>query len=534
MKEHLFLLVLALIPLTSKADDSGSCGENVTYKYEESTKTLTISGTGKMYNYDSKEKPWSNLDVVKIIIEDGVTSICAEAFMYNGILTTVDISNSVMEIGRDAFFKCSNLINVNLPNKLTKISEGTFRYCSGLTSIVVPNSVTSIEGYAFSDCTGLMSIEISDNVTEIGESAFSRCGITTINIPEGITDIPAFIFWGCKYLKSIQLPESVTSIGYRSFYECSSLDEINIPSKVTSIGDYAFYRCRSLNAITMPNSIKSIGEHAFHSCNGLNSIVLSENIDRIQNNTFYDCTSLQELNIPSSVQYVYQEAFAYCSNLKRITVFAKTPPIAHRNAFDDYRFDYINLYVPSEALNAYQTTSPWSEFININIIEEGSKEQCATPSMEYENGKLTFKCETEGVDYNYSITNSDIGDGVGNSVNLAVTYNISVYASKVGYLNSDVVNGTLCWVEKEPHAEGINNDISMLPSNAVMIQSQGGLLTIQGADEGSQIKVYGIDGIMVGSVVSQNGQAQVNTDLQPGAIAIIKIGNEKSVKIIVK
>ena len=36
-----------------------------------------------------------------------------------------------------------------------------------------------------------------------------------------------------------------------------------------------------------------------------------------------------------------------------------------------------------------------------------------------------------------------------------------------------------------------------------------------------------------GSAVSQNGSASINTTLQPGNVAIVKIG-EKSVKIIMK
>lgn len=51
------LLFLMLLPMVAWADDSGSCGDNVTYTYNEATKTLTISGTGCIksyyYNYTS-------------------------------------------------------------------------------------------------------------------------------------------------------------------------------------------------------------------------------------------------------------------------------------------------------------------------------------------------------------------------------------------------------------------------------------------------------------------------------------------------
>jgi len=44
MKKCLYLLlILLLLPLAVHADDSGPCGDNVSYVYEEATGTLTIS-----------------------------------------------------------------------------------------------------------------------------------------------------------------------------------------------------------------------------------------------------------------------------------------------------------------------------------------------------------------------------------------------------------------------------------------------------------------------------------------------------------
>ena len=114
---------------------------------------------------------------------------------------------------------------------------------------------------------------------------------------------------------------------------------------------------------------------------------------------------------------------------------------------------------------------------------------------------------------------------------LGVTYNISVYATKAGYDNSDVVTATLCWIDKEPVIDV--TDISQVPAQAVLIQSEGGLLTVQGLDDGTEVNVYGVNGTEAGTAVSRNGQAQVNTHLSPGSVAIVKIG-EKSVKVVVK
>jgi len=59
------------------------------------------------------------------------------------------------------------------------------------------------------------------------------------------------------------------------------------------------------------------------------------------------------------------------------------------------------------------------------------------------------------------------------------------------------------------------------------------VLTIQGADEGTQVSVYSINGTEAGKAISRNGSATVNTNLQAGSMAIVKVG-EKSVKVVIK
>ena len=69
----------------------------------------------------------------------------------------------------------------------------------------------------------------------------------------------------------------------------------------------------------------------------------------------------------------------------------------------------------------------------------------ATPTISYANKELTFSCETEGVEYVYEIKDTDIKKGYDAKVSLSATYNISVYATKTGYENSDVATATLVW-----------------------------------------------------------------------------------------
>ena len=197
--------------------------------------TLNISGTGTMKNYDSIDNlspVYNNLNVKKIVIEDGVTSIGELAFYKCSSLTNITIPGNVESIGESAFYSCDNLMDVTLQDGVKSIGNAAFILCNNLTNIVLPNSVTSIGYFAFKDCTSLTSIKIPDSVTSIGSSAFENCSsLTSITIPDSVTSIGNFAFRYCISLTSITIPDSVTVIGRSAFANCSSLKTISLSCK---------------------------------------------------------------------------------------------------------------------------------------------------------------------------------------------------------------------------------------------------------------------------------------------------------------
>lgn len=62
--------------------------------------------------------------------------------------------------------------------------------------------------------------------------------------------------------------------------------------------------------------------------------------------------------------------------------------------------------------------------------------KCATPTIDFADGKLAFSCDTEGVDYHYEYSMS--GNGVGNEATVAQIITVRVYATKDGYEDSDI------------------------------------------------------------------------------------------------
>ena len=341
MKKQFLLFLFALLPMLAMADDSGSCGENLTWTYNSTTKTLTIQGSGAMKDYSSSisSVPWRPYDIRTAIIEEGVTSIGKRAFYYCSGLTFVTISNSVTSIGDYAFEQCSGLTSVIIGNSVTSIGEYAFWNCSSLTSVTIPNSVTSIGRGAFQNCSGLTSIIIPNSVTSIGNGAFYGCsGLTSVTIPNSVTSIGEYAFWNCSSLTSVTIPNSVTSIGDYAFQYCSGLTSITIPNSVTSIGSRAFYGCsgltsvefhcpqigswfsgkNSIKEVIIGNEVTSIGDYAFSGCSGLTSVTIPNSVTSIGNQAFKGCTGLTSITIPNSVTSIGYDAFYDCSGLSSV------------------------------------------------------------------------------------------------------------------------------------------------------------------------------------------------------------------------
>ena len=202
------------------ASTSGTCGDNLTWNLTEGV--LTISGTGDMYDYEdgwdpeAYVAPWSGLEFGTVIIEEGVTGIGNNAFMWSGV-NTVSIADSVTSIGEGAFAFCQWMTEVNLPANLTELGDNAFGVCVALKNVTIPGSVKTIGCAAFSGCEWLESVVIEEGVEVIGESAFSFCGMSSIVLPETITNIGMGAFAYCYNLKEITVPASVNRIDSGAF-----------------------------------------------------------------------------------------------------------------------------------------------------------------------------------------------------------------------------------------------------------------------------------------------------------------------------
>ena len=204
------------------------------------------------------------------------------------------------------------------------------------TDVVIPNTIEYYgEDYS---------------VTTIGKSAFYHCSpLTSIDIPNSVTTIGERAFSHCEYLVSVNIGESVTTIGEGAFTNCSSLASVNIPNSVTTIGKMAFSHCSSLASIDIPNSVTTIGKFAFAYC-----------------------FSLASVNIGESVTTIGLGAFIYCYYITSVTCLAKECPVCDKGLWNNIFsvFDTATLYVPKQSIDAYKTTDPWSDFVNVVALED--------------------------------------------------------------------------------------------------------------------------------------------------------------------
>ena len=116
--------------------------------------------------------------------------------------------------------------------------------------------------------------------------------------------------------------------------------------EVLAIGNPAFEGCEVLTSITIPNSVIGIGHRAFSGCTSLTSVTIGNSVTTIESNAFEECSSLTDV---------------YC--------MAENVPSTKSHVFYDTPISSATLHVPAGSVNAYKTTSPWSDFGTIVAIE---------------------------------------------------------------------------------------------------------------------------------------------------------------------
>lgn len=178
----------------------------------------------------------------------------------------------------------------------------------------------------------------------------------TINIPSSVQNN------GINY--------SVTKIGMYSFHNDDFIKCVSIPNSVTIIDDHSFYDCDNLQKVLFSNSLTSIGYGAFNECVRFQDSIFLPNALRVIGSFAFQLVPAKYINIGNSIDSIGYGSFANCIFLKTIVCGNPIPPKTVINWDMVHTFkhcnDSITLFVPCNALAAYQASPYWDEYGHTN------------------------------------------------------------------------------------------------------------------------------------------------------------------------
>ncbi len=261
----------------NETEKSGKCGDSVSWSLDSNGR-LTISGKGKIYDYDfdsydeEKHTPW---------------------YKYNDSIKELIIEEGIEYIGDYAFYDCQKLKNISLPDSVKEIGKMSFANCSDISEIIFPENLSCIGEYAFYQCMNLENFAFPDSVKKIGDFAFQGCSrLTELNISANVETIGANIV-----LYSISL-ENIT-VSEKNKYFCA-VDGVLLSKDKTKL--YAYPGRKSQESYTVPDSVCVIGSSAFYSLK-LSTINIGSKVKEISNDSFNSCNNLQNINVSKDNNY---------------------------------------------------------------------------------------------------------------------------------------------------------------------------------------------------------------------------------------
>lgn len=295
----------AILGSFGTAATSGDFGENNCLHWEVSTgvlsgKTLTISGTGAMPDFDFPNgnlAPWWNYEALGMLTSFG-------NFKLEGELKKVVIKDGVTNVSNYALF-----------------------FLPAATQVTLPESVTSIGRYGIALCSKLNGISLPKAVTAIGDFGLAGNSFTAVSLPDGLQTLGRGAFDACASLSGMTLPAAITAVPDKCFNDCTKLLTVDYKGEVTAIGERAFEGCKSLTKAPIPAAVTTLGNSAFNGCVALTDVTLPGGVTAVPDACFQDCTALADMKLPATVTSVGHNAFTGCTALKDVRCYGAPPTV---------------------------------------------------------------------------------------------------------------------------------------------------------------------------------------------------------------
>lgn len=293
---------------------SGQCGDSLFWSLTV-TGTLTVSGSGAMYDYTAQKAPWypyTNAGYVReLVLSDDITHIGDYAFYcgigcpyYLGPVTdwtwSLKLPSSLKTVGDYAFYDARYIRELVLNEGITYI--GSYAFYNSCWCAYTRTET----GYSNADITGTLTM--SDTWPTLGDHAFQGSRFTgALQIPEGVTDIPDYAFAYCKF-SQLTLPESIRSVGDYAF-DGLSITQLELPARQPAMGKNVFSSCSQVTTLTIPKSWTTIPEGMCSFWSALTSVTLPAGLERIGRYAFERCEMLTEVTLPAGLKVIGDGAF---------------------------------------------------------------------------------------------------------------------------------------------------------------------------------------------------------------------------------
>ena len=248
-------------------------GDNITWNFDGSTGTLTLSGSGEMYNLSPGEgAEWhAYYDKVKrIVINKGISSIGTNAFYGLDQAESIDIPDSVKTIYPGALQGCESIKELNLPNGLESIGENAFWLMTSCEKFSIEQPKSEIpfwtkDGVLFSNSTLLYYPQSKT------EASYA--------IPYGTQIIAGWSFTNLRYLTTVYIPETVVMTAGDSFVNKKHKMTNPMTFWVSTKGNCTMYR-GTFSSLPSGSKVK---------------VKTTELMDKLKNSTLEDDATTVEL-----------------------------------------------------------------------------------------------------------------------------------------------------------------------------------------------------------------------------------------------
>lgn len=487
MKKLVLISLFILLSMVAKAHDFEVNGifYNI-LSFTDKTVEVTINEADGSY-YNNSYSGIINIpeNVVYGNTSFKVISIGENAFNRSSI-TEVRLPNGILSIKQAAFSNCTQLKKCNLPESLTLIDVNSF-VSTALDSVYIPGGATLMT-WCFSGCQ-MKYLEFAEGIQEIRYGAFQNCkNLEIVFFPSSLNVLAAGTFYKSNSLRTIiskkgvspsmegsTRPGTSSAIYYNPFTSTES-DERPIYTLMVpegAISSYSNYKTQDGKPGWPVATIEEFDEttdfskisselqqdeiiYAITNTGNHNTLLLVNTLDEnvedliirdkiVYNSIEYNVTSIHPVFISSN------------KSLRNVHAYSEIPVSIHENTFSANTKLFGTLYVPVGTKELYENAIEWKDFANIvesdEVIPPTPNPKCAAPTISYSNGQLKFECETENVKFVSSVICIDNKNHDTSIVPLAAIYRISVYATKDGYDDSDIVT-------KEISIRGLKGDVN--------------------------------------------------------------------------